>query len=275
MAGYKVSYKVLSQQGDALKALAKQVDGYASRVNTIRGKLGEDELLSTVRQNLTKLSQQLGESRVVLNMAGELIGKSVERYGGTEKNVVKKVDSVKAHNRDFYKNPVVVASAGGTVAGGAGAAAATAVQYTDNSTTYNTVNVSTAPAETTTPVTAPVEAAAQPVATPQAEAPVAAVEAAAPAVGSSGSIGGIAAGAAGGGIAAGAAGFFGAQKLREHLGRGGDGAKKKPSAAEAAYEDAQAQLARAIKEANKYQQPAEDAAPSDTTPKFGAPPDET
>lgn len=150
MATYKVSYKVLAKQGDELKAVAKMVDGYADRVKSISSKLGDDKMLAEVRNNLQKLNSQLAESRVILNTAGELLSKTVQTYTTTEKRQVKKVDNLKAHNRDFYKNPVVVASVGGATAAGvsaqgAGAAAATVaptaatvtnttVNYTDNST---------------------------------------------------------------------------------------------------------------------------------------------
>lgn len=142
MAGYKVSYKVLRQQGDEMKALAKLIDGYSERASQIGSKLGDGEMLAEVRGNLQKLCTQLGESRAVLNTAGELLIKSVESYTGTETRQVAKVDAMKAHNRDFYKNPVVVASAGGAMGGaaavGAGSAAmpafpSTSVNYTDNS----------------------------------------------------------------------------------------------------------------------------------------------
>jgi hypothetical protein len=124
MANYKVSYKVLRQQGEDIKAIAKLVDGYAERVGQIRGKLGDDGLLAEVRSNLQKLQAQLGESRTVLNTSGEFLVKTVESYSGVETRQVKKVDGTKAHNRDFYKNPVAVASVGGA-AGGAAAMGAT------------------------------------------------------------------------------------------------------------------------------------------------------
>lgn len=116
---YKVSYKVLSQQGEDLKAVAKLVDGYTERVNQIYGKLGQDEMLAAVQGNLQKLSIQLGESRAIINMAGEVLAKSVESYTAVETSQVQQVDSLKAHNRDFYQNPVAVASAGGAAAGAA------------------------------------------------------------------------------------------------------------------------------------------------------------
>lgn len=162
MAQYKVSYKMLSEQGEALKNVAKMVDGYAERVNSVRSKLGSDQMLASVRDNLQKLNTQLGESRAILNTAGELLVKTVQGYTTTETRQVKKVDGLRAHNRDFYKNPVVVASAGGASAGGAAAMAsgmpsanATTVNYTDNS-----VNIGTYSAPQEAPV------AAQPIAAP-------------------------------------------------------------------------------------------------------------
>lgn len=136
MAVYKVSYNMLSQQGEELKKLAKLVDGYVDRINSVKGKLGDDKMLAQVRTNLGTLVTQLGETRAVMNTAGGLLSKTVESYSASETRQVKKVDSLKAHNRDFYKNPVVVASAGGAAAGAAAAAAPT-IQYTDNSATFN------------------------------------------------------------------------------------------------------------------------------------------
>ncbi|MCL2699918.1 MAG: hypothetical protein FWE68_06355, partial [Defluviitaleaceae bacterium] len=183
MASYKISYKILRQQGEDMKSAAKLVDGYTERLSQIRGRLGDDNMLAEVRSNLQKLGVQLGESRAILNTAGEFLVKTVDSYSGAEVRQVKKVDATKAHNRDFYKNPVVVASVGGAaggaaVAGAAGAApppAATTVNYTDNS-----VNVSYASVGTTPPAAAPdVQPAAQAV----SAQPTAAAAAMAPTVG--------------------------------------------------------------------------------------------
>jgi hypothetical protein len=153
MPNYKVSYKVLRQQGEDMKAVAKLVDGYAERVAQVSGRLGEGDLLAQVRTNLGKLREQLGESRTVLNTAGEFLTKTVDSYTGVEVRQVKKADGTRAHNRDFYKNPVVVASAGGAAVGSAAAMtapavstpAATTVNYTDNSVHVSYVAVDAAP----------------------------------------------------------------------------------------------------------------------------------
>ncbi|MCM0761231.1 MULTISPECIES: hypothetical protein [Sporomusa] len=131
MAKYKVSYKVLSKEAEELKAVAKLLDGYAQQVNQIQGRLGHNQTLATVRSNLQKLGAQLGESRAVLSTAGQILARSVGSYTSAETRQVKKVDNLKAHNRDFYKNPVVVASVGGA------AAAPSPAGVTINATTVN------------------------------------------------------------------------------------------------------------------------------------------
>jgi len=153
MSRYRVSYKVLRQQGEDMKAAAKMVDGYIDRLSKIRGRLGSDNMLAGVRNNLQQLGVQLGESRAILNTAGDLLVRNVESYGSVEVRQVRKVGGMRAHNRDFYKNPVVVVSAGGAAVGAAAVSApatasvpvaanvtetsTTTINYTDNS-----VNVS-------------------------------------------------------------------------------------------------------------------------------------
>ena len=148
---YKVSYKVVSEQGEQLKNIAKDMDNYVSQLNQIVSKLGNDELLQSVRGDLNKFRQQLEEEKTVLNLAGQIIGEVVQNYTGVEKKSVSKVDKAKAHNRDFYKRPVAVASAGAASAGAAaGAAGGTATSYassvnvsavTNNQSVTNTTNI--------------------------------------------------------------------------------------------------------------------------------------
>lgn len=115
---YKISYKVASQQAEQLKNIAKDMDNYVNQINQIVGKLGNDELLQSVRNDLNKFKKQLEEEKTVLNLAGSVIADVIQSFSGVEKKSVGKVDKAKAHNRDFYKRPVSVASAGGGAAGG-------------------------------------------------------------------------------------------------------------------------------------------------------------
>ena len=122
---YKISYKVAAEQAEQLKNIAKDMDNYVNQVNQIVGKLGNDELLQSVRNDLNKFKKQLEEEKTILNFASSVISDVIQSFSGVEKKSVGKVDKAKAHNRDFYKRPVAVASAGGgAAAAGAGAAAA-------------------------------------------------------------------------------------------------------------------------------------------------------
>ncbi len=150
---YKVSYKVVSEQGEQLKKTAKDMDNYINQMNQIISKLGNDELLQSVRSDLKKFVQQLETERTVLNLAGQILSDVVQSYSGTEKKSVAKVDKAKAHNRDFYKRPVAVASAGGGAAtatasaasyGGGGGASATVINQTQTVVNNTFVDNSTA-----------------------------------------------------------------------------------------------------------------------------------
>lgn len=122
---YKISYKVAAEQAEQLKNIAKDMDNYVNQVNQIVGKLGNDELLQSVRNDLNKFKKQLEEEKTILNLASSVISDVIQSFSGVEKKSVGKVDKAKAHNRDFYKRPVAVASAG--AGAGAGAAAASRV----------------------------------------------------------------------------------------------------------------------------------------------------
>lgn len=140
---YKVSYKVVSEQGEQLKNIAKDMDNYINQVNQIVSKLGNDELLQSVRSDLNKFKQQLEEEKTVLNLAGQVIVDVIQSYTGVEKKSVSKVDKAKAHNRDFYKRPVAVASAGGGAGVGAVAAGGSVNVASSSSVSYKSVSNTT------------------------------------------------------------------------------------------------------------------------------------
>ena len=119
---YKISYKVAAEQAEQLKNIARDMDNYVNQLNQIVGRLGNDELLQSVRNDLNKFKKQLEEEKTVLNLASSVISDVIRSFSGVEKKSVGKVDKAKAHNRDFYKRPVAVASAGGGAAAGAVAA---------------------------------------------------------------------------------------------------------------------------------------------------------
>ena len=59
---YKISYKVVSEQGQQLQNISKDMDNYISQLGQIISKLGSDELLQSVRNDLNKFKQQLEAS---------------------------------------------------------------------------------------------------------------------------------------------------------------------------------------------------------------------
>lgn len=122
---YKISYKVVTEQAETLKKVSKDMDSYITRIDQIVSKLGNDELLQAVRNDLKKFNKSLEEEKIFFNLAGQILGDVVQVYTGTDKKTVSKVDKTKAHNRDFYKRPVTVASAGASAAAVATAGATT------------------------------------------------------------------------------------------------------------------------------------------------------
>ncbi|MDR0620662.1 MAG: hypothetical protein LBJ61_02100 [Deltaproteobacteria bacterium] len=136
MAGFKVSYKILREQGEGMKNVSKTFDKYMDEIAKISSHLGTEEMLAQVRSNLGKLQDQLSQVSELLFMAGDVLVKAVEKYSGTEKRQVKRTSGTKAHSRDFYKRPVVVVPAGSSST----TTTTTTNTYVDQSThvTYNT-----------------------------------------------------------------------------------------------------------------------------------------
>ena len=87
---YKVSYKVVSEQGEQLKNMAKDLDNYISQVNQIISKLGNDELLVSVREDLKKFGKQLEEEKTIFNLAGQILSDIVQSYTGAEKRAYRR-----------------------------------------------------------------------------------------------------------------------------------------------------------------------------------------
>ncbi|MDR0549158.1 MAG: hypothetical protein LBI10_07095 [Deltaproteobacteria bacterium] len=156
MPRFKVSYKILRQQAEDLKSLAKTMDDYVQRLERVGANLGTEGPFAQILNNVKKLRGQLDASRNFVSRAGDLIQKTVDGYGAAEKRQLKKSGSTKAHSRDFYKRPVFVPSPGG----------GNTTVNVSNTTTYN-VNVSSGSGDIAPPVNGPPpslppEVAAQP-----------------------------------------------------------------------------------------------------------------
>ncbi len=113
MSTYKVSYKLLAQQADDLTKLGTKLGTLAETLNAIPAKMGQGEMLEKAKADIQALASQMGSQGELLSIAGATLSEVVEDYSGVETKMVQQTETTRAHNRDFYKNPVAVSSGSG------------------------------------------------------------------------------------------------------------------------------------------------------------------
>ena len=119
MASVKVSAHSLEQQKKEYEKAVKNLDNALEQIKRVNASLGKDAMLDGVRQALTKLAASLETRAGVILLMTKALEQSNAKYTAAQKKAVTKSNQFRAHNRDFYGNPVVVT----VVAGGAGATA--------------------------------------------------------------------------------------------------------------------------------------------------------
>ena len=119
MASVKVSAHSLEQQKKAYEKAVKNLDNALEQIKKVNASQGKDAMLDGVRQALTKLAASLETRAGVILLMTKALEQSNAKYTAAQKKAVTKSNQFRAHNRDFYGNPVVVT----VVAGGAGATA--------------------------------------------------------------------------------------------------------------------------------------------------------
>ena len=119
MASVKVSAHSLEQQKKEYEKAVKNLDNSLEQIKKVNASLGKDAMLDGVRQALTKLAASLETRAGVILLMTKALEQSNAKYTAAQKKAVTKSNQFRAHNRDFYGNPVVVT----VVAGGAGATA--------------------------------------------------------------------------------------------------------------------------------------------------------
>lgn len=119
MASVKVSAHSLEQQKKEYEKAVKNLDNALEQIKKVNASLGKDAMLDGVRQALTKLAASLETRAGVILLMTKALEQSNAKYTAAQKKAVTKSNQFRAHNRDFYGNPVVVT----VVAGGAGATA--------------------------------------------------------------------------------------------------------------------------------------------------------
>ena len=115
----KVSAHSLAQQKKEYEKAVKNLDNALEQIKKVNASLGKDAMLDGVRQALTKLAASLETRAGVILLMTKALEQSNAKYTAAQKKAVTKSNQFRAHNRDFYGNPVVVT----VVAGGAGATA--------------------------------------------------------------------------------------------------------------------------------------------------------
>lgn len=119
MASVKVSAHSLEQQKKEYEKAVKNLDNALEQIKKVNASLGKDAMLDGMRQALTKLAASLETRAGVILLMTKALEQSNAKYTAAQKKAVTKSNQFRAHNRDFYGNPVVVT----VVAGGAGATA--------------------------------------------------------------------------------------------------------------------------------------------------------
>ena len=119
MASVKVSAHSLEQQKKEYEKAVKNLDNALEQIKRVNASLGKDAMLDGVRQALTRLAASLETRAGVILLMTKALEQSNAKYTAAQKKAVTKSNQFRAHNRDFYGNPVVVT----VVAGGAGATA--------------------------------------------------------------------------------------------------------------------------------------------------------
>lgn len=119
MASVKVSAHSLEQQKKEYEKAVKNLDNALEQIKKVNASLGKDAMLDGVRQALTKLAASLETRAGVILLMTKALEQSNAKYTAAQKKAVTKSNQFRAHNWDFYGNPVVVT----VVAGGAGATA--------------------------------------------------------------------------------------------------------------------------------------------------------
>ncbi|MDL2217512.1 hypothetical protein LJC27_02525 [Christensenellaceae bacterium OttesenSCG-928-M15] len=175
MAKFKISYKMLQEQVGEIEEINKLVLSQAETMQDISGKLGSDASLQAMQKSIKDGANKLQEFSRGMKAIASTMSLVIEKYTSTENNNSKKVDSARAHNRDFYKNAVSVPSASvGARTGGASASATMNVNIADAAASPETVGATSGGSSFVNETVPVASSAAAPVAAAASSRPVSA-----------------------------------------------------------------------------------------------------
>ena len=141
MASVKVSAHSLEQQKKEYEKEVKNLDNALEQIKKVNASLGKDAMLDGVRQALTKLAASLETRAGVILLMTKALEQSNAKYTAAQKKAVTKSNQFRAHNRDFYGNPVVVTVVAGEAGATAGALSGAAAVAETTGTTPAASNV--------------------------------------------------------------------------------------------------------------------------------------
>ena len=141
MASVKVSAHSLEQQKKEYEKAVKNLDTALEQIKKVNASLGKDAMLDGVRQALTKLAASLETRAGVILLMTKALEQSNAKYTAAQKKAVTKSNQFRAHNRDFYGNPVVVTVVAGEAGATAGALSGAAAVAETTGTTPAASNV--------------------------------------------------------------------------------------------------------------------------------------
>ena len=135
MASVKISVSALDSRKAVFIKAAKNTRDVIETIRKARTAVGYDRMFDQTKQSLSKLAELLEKRAAAIEALADAMNTAASGYKEAQTNSVSVVTGFKAHNTDFYGNPVHIA------VGAVGAAAGTAGIIGNMSVTQNTVSV--------------------------------------------------------------------------------------------------------------------------------------
>jgi len=102
LAGYKISYNTLHEQGLEYTAIGKELAKLSEEILTVNKQLSENSMFVSVRSNLSTLVQQLQDSELTLKTAGEKLVVVTEKFLASENKSTQMLEETGVTKKDFY-----------------------------------------------------------------------------------------------------------------------------------------------------------------------------
>ncbi len=123
MGAVKISVKALAPEKAVFSNAAKNARDVIETVKNAQRSIGSDRMFDEARRSLARLAELIEKRARTLEALTDALEAASVSYGNAQSQGVKAVTELKAHNTDFYGNPVHVSAASGAAAAAAGTAA--------------------------------------------------------------------------------------------------------------------------------------------------------